>query len=174
MGAPMTITITQPLLGQSAVCEPILRALPDWFGVEEATRQYVREIEALPTLLALREEQALGFLTLKQHSPWVAELYVMGVFPQVHRQGIGHALVAQAEAVLRAQGIEFFQVKTLAPTHPDPGYARTRAFYEAQGFRPLEIFPELWDPENPCLLMVKYLGAASRSFLKPDYGVMRP
>ncbi|MDX9953188.1 MAG: GNAT family N-acetyltransferase [Anaerolineae bacterium] len=163
MEQPLAFTITQPLLGQSAVCEPILRALPEWFGIEESTRQYVREIEALPTLLARREEQVLGFLTLKRHSPWAAELYVMGVLPQAHRQGIGRALVTQAEAVLRAQGVEFFQVKTLAPTHPDPGYARTRAFYEAQGFRPLEILPTLWDAENPCLVMIKSLGAAPES-----------
>lgn len=174
MDKPMSFTITPPLLGQSTVCEPILRALPDWFGVEEATRQYVRDIDVLPTLLALHEDQVLGFLTLKQHYPWAAELYVMGIFPQAHRQGIGRALVAQAEMVLRAQGVEFFQVKTLAPTHPDPGYARTRAFYEAQGFRSLEIFPAFWDLENPCLLMVKYLGAASHSPLKPDFAAGRP
>ncbi|MBN1919670.1 MAG: GNAT family N-acetyltransferase [Anaerolineae bacterium] len=159
----LAFTITEPLLGQSAVCEPILRALPDWFGIEEATRQYVREIEILPTLLALYEDRVLGFLTLKQHSPYAAEICVMGVLQLAHRRGIGRALVAQAEVVLRAQGVEFFQVKTLAPTYPDPGYARTRAFYEAQGFRPLEILPTLWGAENPCLVMIKFLGALPES-----------
>ncbi|MBN1922528.1 MAG: GNAT family N-acetyltransferase, partial [Anaerolineae bacterium] len=141
MDEPMTFTITEPLLGQSAVCESVLRALPDWFGIEGAVQHYVREIEALPTLLAVREGSILGFLTLKQHSPWAAELYVMGVLPQAHRQGIGRALLAHAETELRRQGVEFLQVKTLAPTHPDPGYARTRAFYTAQGFCPLEVLP---------------------------------
>ena len=34
------------------------------------------------------------------------------------------------------------------------GYARTRAFYRAQGFLPLQCLPEYWDQDNPCLLMV--------------------
>ncbi len=159
----MIFTITGPLLGQSAFCESVLRALPDWFGIEEAIQHYVREIEALPTLLAVREGSVLGFLTLKHHSPWATELYVMGVLPQVHRQGIGRALLVHAEAELRRQGVEYLQVKTLAPAHPDPGYARTRAFYAAQGFRPLEVFPTLWDAENPCLLLIKFLGTAPES-----------
>lgn len=156
-------TITAARLGQSAVCEPILRSLPEWFGIEAALQDYLRDIDTLPTLLACKGADVLGFLTLKQHSPWAAELYVMGVLPQAHRQGIGRALVIHAAALLRQQGIEFFQVKTLAPSHPDPGYTRTRAFYAALGFRPLEILPLLWDADNPCLIMVKYLQAASEN-----------
>ena len=56
---------------------------------------------------------------------------------------------------LQGQGIEYLQVKTLSDTHPDAAYARTRAFYMAVGFRPLEEFKTLWNEENPCLLMVK-------------------
>jgi hypothetical protein len=48
-------------------------------------------------------------------------------------------------------------VKTLAPSDPDPGYEATRAFYAAAGFRPLETLPQVWGPENPCLLMVRPL-----------------
>ena len=47
----MTIEIGKikgPLFGQSELCEPILRALPDWFGIEEATRQYVVDMAILP------------------------------------------------------------------------------------------------------------------------------
>jgi GNAT superfamily N-acetyltransferase len=79
----------------------------------------------------------------------------MGVLPEYHRGGIGRRLVAAAEAWLRGQAVEYLQVKTLSPAHPDPGYSRTRAFYQALGFRPLEEFPLLWGAETPCLLMVK-------------------
>jgi hypothetical protein len=65
--------------------------------------------------------------------------------------------VKKAEAWLRQRGVEYLQVKTLGPSHPDEGYARTRAFYFALGFRPLEEFEQLWDADNPCLLMVKSL-----------------
>lgn len=151
-------TIIGPVLDRSADCEPILRALPDWFGIEEAIVDYVSEIDHLPTFLAVDpEQQAVGFLSLKQHSPYAAEVYVMGVRLEAHHQGLGRALMAAAEAYLRGLDVEYLQVKTLAPSHPDTHYARTRLFYEAMGFRPLEVLPKLWDEWNPCLLMVKRL-----------------
>jgi ribosomal protein S18 acetylase RimI-like enzyme len=79
----------------------------------------------------------------------------MAVLPQLHRRGIGKALLGHAEGVLAAEGVEFLQVKTLAPSKPDEGYDRTRAFYRANGFRALEEFPDLWDSENPALQMIK-------------------
>jgi hypothetical protein len=66
-------------------------------------------------------------------------------------------MLGVAEAWLRDRDIEYVQVKTLSPRHPDSGYVKTRAFYFAVGFRPLEEFPELWQPENPALQMVKAL-----------------
>ena len=48
------------------------------------------------------------------------------------------------------------QVKTLGPTRPSEHYDRTRAFYAALGFQPLEEIHDLW-PGNPCLIMVKPL-----------------
>ena len=153
----MTIVVQGPFLEQSAVCEPILRALPQWFGIEEATAHYVRQTDGLPTLIATLDGEVVGFLTLNQHSDYAAEIDVMAVHPEMHRRGVGRALSAEAEAYLRQRGVEYLQVKTLSPAHRDPGYARTRQFYLAMGFRPLEEFPELWGPENPCLQMVKRL-----------------
>ena len=62
-----------------------------------------------------------------------------------------------AEAWLREQAVEYLQVKTLGPSREDAGYARTRAFYIALNFRPLEELKQLWDEHNPCLIMVKRL-----------------
>jgi ribosomal protein S18 acetylase RimI-like enzyme len=156
------IEVRGPLTGQSAVCGPILRALPDWFGIEKATQELITQTDSLPTFVAYAGAAATGFLTLKQHTPYAAEILVMGVLPAAHRQGVGRALVAQAEGFLRAEGVEFLQVKTLSSSDPDPHYARTRAFYAAQGFRPLEELPTLWDEANPCLLLVKALSAPSQ------------
>lgn len=154
----MSHTVIQgPFFGKSEVCESILRALPQWFGIEEALVQYIKDIEALPTLLASVDSENAGFLTIKQHNDYAAELYVMGIHSEFHRQGIGRALVNQAEEVLRQRGIEYWQVKTLAPSYPELYYARTRMFYLAMGFRPLEEFKEIWGKASPCLLMVKRL-----------------
>lgn len=153
----MDFRIAGPCFGQSANCEPILRALPAWFGIEKAIVHYATELETLPTFLAYQTDIVIGFLSLKQHTPYAAEVYVMGIRPEVHRRGIGKALMQEAETFLQRQGVEYLQVKTLASSHPDPNYAKTRAFYLSAGFRPLEELTELWGEENPCLLMVKGL-----------------
>ena len=153
----MDIAIQGPLLGRSSACAPILRALPEWFGIEEATAQYIQDIDDLPTLLAVADGEVAGFLTWTEYGAYAAEIHVMGVRPEVHRRGVGRALVRHAEDRLRRKGIEYLQVKTLSPAHPDPNYARTRRFYTALGFRPLEEFPELWGPHNPCLQLIKGL-----------------
>jgi chloramphenicol 3-O-phosphotransferase/GNAT superfamily N-acetyltransferase len=144
-----------PDFGLSATCEPILRALPAWFGIERAVQQYIHDIEIMPTFLTNVNGQALGFLTLKVHNPYAAEIHVMGVLPEAHHQGIGRALLERAEDYLRQQGIGYLQVKTLSAANPDMGYAKTRAFYQAMGFRPLDELPDFWDAENPCLMMIK-------------------
>jgi hypothetical protein len=65
--------------------------------------------------------------------------------------------VERAAAYARAQDFALLHVKTLAPSDPDPNYAATRAFYAAVGFLPLEELPQVWGPDNPCLLMIRAL-----------------
>jgi GNAT superfamily N-acetyltransferase len=137
---------------RSRICEVVLRDLPDWFGIEEATSAYIRDVAELPTF-AVGDD---AFLALKTHNPRAAEVYVMGVRRERHGQGLGSALLAAAESYLREAGVEYLQVKTLGPSDPDKGYERTRGFYEARGFVPLEELHDLWE-QNPCLLLVKRL-----------------
>lgn len=151
----MAIKIEGPLLEQSSDCEHILRALPDWFGIEAAIQDYAAAIPTLPTFRAKAEGQTVGFLSLKLHNPYSAEIYVMGVLPAFHHAGIGRALMENAEGYAKSRQIEYLQVKTLGPSNADASYAKTRAFYAALGFRPLEEFSQIWDKNNPCLIMVK-------------------
>ena len=137
---------------RSRIAEAVLRDLPGWFGIEEATRDYVQGAATLPTFAV---EPDVGFLSVKQQTPAAAELYVMGVRPGHHRQGIGRALVAAAESWCRARGIRYLHVKTLGPSRPDEGYAATRAFYEALGFVAIEELHGLCDEGNPTLILVK-------------------
>ena len=153
----MSYRIEGPCLGKAPLCEPILRSLPDWFGIEEAIVHYVGEIDRLPTFLAGDAGGVAGFVSIKQHYPSSAEVYVMAIRPEAHRQGVGRALIERAQEWLKGQGVEYLQVKTLGPLHGDAGYAKTRAFYTAVGFRPLEELTQLWDERNPCLIMVQRL-----------------
>lgn len=151
----MSTILEGPKFGTSEVCTPILRSLPGWFGIEEAIVNYSNEIDSLPTFLARDSGRVIGFLSLKQHNPYSAEIYVMGVLAENHRQGIGRALVEKAQDWLKKKNVEYLQVKTLGPSKTDNGYAGTRNFYLAMGFRPLEELKKIWDEKNPCLVMVK-------------------
>jgi GNAT superfamily N-acetyltransferase len=145
--------------GSGEVCRRVLVTLPRWFGIAESVEDYVATADEHPTVVASIDGDDVGVLTLLVHTPYAAEVYVMGVRPEHHRHGIGRQMLGVAETWLRERDIEYLQVKTLSPRHPDPGYVKTRAFYFAVGFRPLEEFPELWQPENPALQMVKTLAS---------------
>jgi GNAT superfamily N-acetyltransferase len=138
---------------RSEVCRRVLEALPEWFGIEQAVRDYVRDVAQLPTF-AVGDD---ALLSLKLHTPAAAEIYVMGVRPERQGQGAGTALLHAAEEFLRARGVEYLQVKTLGPSHPSRHYQRTRRFYESRGFRPLEELHGIWDESNPCLIMIKHV-----------------
>jgi GNAT superfamily N-acetyltransferase len=151
------LSIEGPLLNQAGVSEPILRALPDWFGIEESLVEYVGATDVMPTFVASDEDGAAGFASVNRHNEHSAEIHVIAVRPDRHRRGVGKALMERIESWLSAEGVEYLQVKTLGPSRSDGPYALTREFYQAVGFRPLEEFKTLWGPNLPCLVMVKRL-----------------
>jgi GNAT superfamily N-acetyltransferase len=136
--------------------ERILRTLPEWFGIESALMDYVRGAQSSPNFLAREESETVGFVTLREHNPVSLELHCIAVLPDRHRSGIGRRLCAAAERWWAARGGRLVQVKTLGPARASEHYARTRAFYDTQGYLPVEEFADLW-PGNPCLLLVKPL-----------------
>jgi len=151
------LNVEGPTLGKSAVCVPIIRDLPEWFGIETANQQYLEDIDCMPTFLARFENSVVGFLTVKEYKAFAAEIHIMGVRPAFHRQGIGRSLVQACEEYLKYRDIGLLQVKTLSGSHSDENYDKTRAFYGSMGFTPLEEFKSLWGEENPCLQMIKCL-----------------
>ena len=143
--------------GSGALCRQLLEGLPDWFGVPEAIDEYVVKAERATAVVAISDGREVGLLTLVRHTAFAAEIDVMAINPAYHRRGVGRAIVERAERLLAQDGVEYLQVKTLADTVEYEPYASTRAFYAACGFRPLQVFPDLWDPENPALQFVKRL-----------------
>jgi len=125
-------------------------------GGERRLRQ---SADALPGVVASAEAEVVGITTVKHHSPFAAEIYLMAVKPAFHRHGIGRRMLAHVEQRLARARVEFLQVKTLSAARPDAGYEKTRAFWLASGFRPLEEFPTLWDPSNPALQLIKTVPA---------------
>ena len=108
-----------------------------------------------PTVVATVDGRDCGILTLRVHTPYAAEIVVMGVVPELHRDGIGRAMLAAAETWLAERDVTYLQVKTLSPRSADEGYVATRAFYFGCGFLPLEEMPDLWGRDSPALQMIK-------------------
>jgi len=150
----VVIARTQP---DPQTADRLLRLLPDWFGIESSTLEYIEDARVLPTYLAGVEGQPpVGILLVKRHFPHAAEIQLMAVHPAWHRRGIGRRLVAAAGHDLAADGVRLLQVKTLGASRVHEGYGRTRRFYRGVGFLPMEETVDLW-PGNPCLIMVKPL-----------------
>lgn len=144
--------------GKSEICREILESLPDWFGIPEAVDDYTAAVEGMPMLAGRVDGRVVGFLSLKFHTAAAAEAFVLAVRRDWHRRGVGRALFAAAEKLAAMRGVKFLTVKTVA-SGDDPHYGATRLFYQSIGFLPIEIFPTLWDERDPCLLMLKPLGA---------------
>jgi ribosomal protein S18 acetylase RimI-like enzyme len=143
--------------GKGRICRDVLDDLPGWFGIPESVDAYVRDVENLPMFGFTLHDQIVGFISLKMHNRFVAEAYLLGVKHAWHRRGLGRMLFEHADKTLRRQGLVYLTVKTVAAERPNEEYAQTRRFYDALGFLPVEVFPTLWGPENPCLLMIKPL-----------------
>ena len=148
----MTVFVERPE-ERETIARTVLQALPDWFGLPESLEEYVRRSRGLPFWADIGEDGARGFVVLRETSPYAAEVFVMGVLPQFHRQGVGRSLFAALRQYARERGYAFLQVKTVQEGRYEV-YDRTNAFYRSLGFRELECFPQLWDAWNPCQVYV--------------------
>jgi GNAT superfamily N-acetyltransferase len=136
----------------------ILATIPDWFGIPESNANYIRDGGRLPSYLAIdsSHDQVVGVALLNEHFPPSRELHFIAVRRDRHRQGVGRALLAAIEEDLRAADVRILEVHTLGPSDDDEGYARTREFYLAQGFVPINELQRIdWD--GPTLILVKPL-----------------
>lgn len=143
------------------IARTILNALPDWFGIPENTEEYIIKSKELPFFAYYKDNQYVGFITLKETSPYTAELFVMGVLKTYHHQKIGTKLFHQFTRYTQSKNYEFIQVKTVDAGHYEE-YDKTRLFYEQMGFKKLETFPTLWDEWNPCLIMIQSIKKSSK------------
>ena len=135
-------------------------ALTEYFN-DEGLSQMARDVREQRGLVAVDDrDQVVGFVTYKHHYPVSAEITWIAVAGHCQGQGIGTNLIRTLEDHLRQDGqTRILQVKTLAETAEYEPYARTRRFYERVGFLPLQMFPMLWNADNPAKVYVKFLGS---------------
>lgn len=152
----MNITKLTNNAKKQTITRTILEALPDWFGIPEAREEYIEESRDNIFFCAYDENTPVGFLYIKETGKDTAELAVMGVLKEYHRQGIGRALFEHAKAAAREAGYSFLQVKTVQMGKYED-YDNTNKFYLSLGFKEFEVFPTLWDEWNPCQVYVMSL-----------------
>lgn len=140
---------------KAKITEEVLLDLPEWFGLEDSRQAYIDEVRHLSLWAAYQNNVLLGFVTLTSTSEECGEIHCMGVKKAFHLQGIGRKLVESLQKEAQQQ-FSLLQVKTVAEGHYKE-YDQTIRFYERMGFKKLEVFPDLWDEWNPCLVMVKSL-----------------
>jgi Acetyltransferases len=139
------------------ICRDVLSSLPLWFGIPSSNEEYARGVRSNRFIAVVDDDEKIGFASIKSNNAFAAELYVLGLRPERHRGGIGSRLLGHIEEGLKSEGYKLLEVKTLDESRENEEYRRTRLFYRKAGFLPLDVLPELWGPENPCLLMVKPL-----------------
>ena len=136
-----------------AVVAEVLKDLPEWFGIPESTQAYIEGAKDLQVWAAYQEGDLLGFVSLSYSSEDCAEIDCIGVKKAHQGRGIGSRLLATLESEA-SKNVDFLQVKTVAEGS-NRDYDRTNIFYRSLGFKKLEIFPQLWGPQNPCQILIK-------------------
>ena len=138
------------------IARKVLEALREWFEVDESREQYIRDCADWIFIAAKENDEYVGFLCLKETGNATVELAVMGVLKNYHRSGIGRQLFEKAKAIAVDDGYSFMQVKTVQMGKYED-YDKTNLFYISCGFKELEVFPTLWDEDNPCQIYVMSL-----------------
>ncbi|UWX96415.1 GNAT family N-acetyltransferase [Arthrobacter zhaoxinii] len=133
----------------------LLASVPEWFGQPDSNAEHIDAARSKETWTVRDVDgSVVGVTLVDRHFPHVAEIHLTVVERAAHGTGVGTAMLAAIEADAVRRGVRILEVKTLGPSHPDSGYARTRHFYETWGFLPLEE-TDLWGDATPCLIMVK-------------------
>jgi len=154
------IRILEPSTDAEA-CDAIVRGLPGWFGLAEGIQACAQAVRAHEGLVALDDDEVVGFITSEPRTISMREISWMAVMAERRGTGIGTELIDGLIASQPAR-VERLLVKTLSDRDGDPGaeYAATRAFYIARGFSPLAEL-DIWGPDNPCQLLGRPIARTS-------------
>jgi len=140
------------------IANDILNDLPQWFGIRESITEYINTLNDKDFFAAMDNSNCIGFIAINYLNNDVANLYVLGIKPKYHHQGIGTKIYAKVEKHLKNHHFKYITVQTLSAKSQDQNYGKTRKFYRKMGF--IEAFEsdKIWDHKNPFLLMVKFIG----------------
>ena len=143
-------------------CLQIVRALPDFF-TEDVPAKVQGDLGRHDGWVVVEAGKIVGFVVVDRRSPRAAEILWIAVEPARRGTGYGTPLLEHALGVLREQGTDLVEVKTLDRSADYAPYEATNAFYERNGFVQIDCideFPE-WEPGNPAAIYVAALGTTT-------------
>jgi GNAT superfamily N-acetyltransferase len=138
------------------ICAEIISDLPEWFDANGQV-DYPKGVKGTLFLAYFNDEKPIGFISIQENNSFTSEIYVIGVLKEYQGKKIGRTLLEAVYAKLIKQKKKLLAVKTLDASAGYAPYDRTRSFYSANGFMPIDCYPKIWNKENPCLIMVKVL-----------------
>ena len=116
---------------------------------------YLAETSGDIWLVAAANEEVVGFAFCEPerltNGTW--NMLAIGVRPEVQSRGVGAALTRHLEGVLRDAGHRILIVETIGTAE----YARTQAFYLANGYVEEARIREFWDVGADKLVFWKHL-----------------
>ena len=139
------------------ITKKVLSDLPDWFGIEEATKEYIDTVRKYPFIACYINNLAVGFYSLREENKNVLDMYVLGVLKKYHQRGVGKALQMYAEKYARGKGFKYLMVLTLAKKANNSSYLATRQFYLKMGYIDFYQNDDIFSPSDPCQIMIKPL-----------------
>lgn len=138
------------------ICKNILKQLPEWFEKEDSIAQYAQESRESHLWAYIENGDPIGFVVMKETSPYAVEIAVMGVLKEFQRQGVGAELFKSFYDFAKSRNFQFIQVKTVK-FGKYASYDITNAFYKKLGFKELECIENLWDKDNPCQIYIMHI-----------------
>ena len=155
--------VIRPLASADAdACDRIISSLPYHFGHEQGRRDCAEAFRRDTGLVAVEDDEVVGFLTYVPRFDEAAEITWMAVRNDRRRRGIGHTLIEELSERLRAEGTRILVALTVSPSDPGPepddGYQSTRAFYRSTGFVLARDLRNEWESDT-AVVMVRPLTA---------------
>jgi ribosomal protein S18 acetylase RimI-like enzyme len=150
--------VIRPLASADAdACDRIIASLPYHFAHEQGRRDCADAVRRDAGLVAVQDDEVVGFLTYVPRFDEAAEITWMAVRNDRRRRGIGHALIDELAERLRAEGTRILVALTVSPSDPGPepadGYQSTRAFYRSTGFVLARDLRNEWENDTAVVMV---------------------
>jgi len=133
----------------------VLNDLPEWFGIEESTKEYIGNVVKYPFIAAFIDDEAVGFYSLREENIYTLDMYVLGVLKEYHNKGVGTKLQEYANRYAKRNSFKYMIVITLAEKANNYEYSLTRKFYLKMGFIDLYQSDQIFDSYNPAQILIK-------------------